>query len=115
MQDKFSVWRQNVLFWLLLARQIFGFFNFQSVDDGAKEIFFALKVLLLYVMITAYHSHFGIQYEMVRIIVIMIVYFFVGVAICQKAEKESQAMMDLVQRHFASILTSPSSASSSTS
>lgn len=104
-QDKFSVWRQNCFFWMLMIRQIFAFFNFQSVDEGAKEIFFALKVLLLYVMITVYHSHFGIPYEIVRIVVIMLVYFFVGVAICQKSETEGHQFIDLMNKHLASILT----------
>ena len=105
LRDKFSIWRQNSFYWLLMARQVLAFYDMRSITDGATEIFFALKLLLLYVMITAYHSHFGIPNELVRIIIIMKVYFWVGVAICFKLENNNIEFTQLLKKHFAIILT----------
>lgn len=88
-----------------MTRQIFAFFNFQTVTDSSGEVFYALKLLLLYVMITAYHSHYGSPNEYMRICIIIIVYFFVGVAICQKTEKEENDFFYLFKKNFASIVT----------
>lgn len=103
-RDKYSVWRQNIFFWLLLVRQLIGFFDFRTVKDDDTEIFFVIKVLLIYVMITAYHSNFGISNELIRIIIIMIVYFWVGIALFHKQENSNIKINELIEKHFVSIL-----------
>ena len=88
-RDKYSIWRQNIFYWLLLVRQLIGFFDFRTIKDDDTEIFFVIKVLLIYVMISAYHSNFGISNELIRIIIIMIVYFWVGIALFHKQENSN--------------------------
>ena len=103
-RDKYSIWRQNIFYWLLLVRQLIGFFDFRSIKDDDTEIFFALKVLLIYIMITAYHSNFGISNEFIRIIIIMIVYFWVGIALFHKQENSNIKINELIEKHLVSIL-----------
>ena len=103
-RDKYSIWRQNIFYWLLLVRQLIGFFDFRTIKDDDTEIFFVIKVLLIYVMISAYHSNFGISNELIRIIIIMIVYFWVGIALFHKQENSNIKINELIEKHLVSIL-----------
>lgn len=99
-QDKYSIWKQNVFFWLLLTRQVLAFFEPSYSQVLTNEMFIYIKVLLLYVMVTAYHSLFGVDYELLRIFVLLMVYFWVGVSICMRFKQESEDIIDVIKKSY---------------
>ena len=51
-------------------------------------------------MITAYHSHFGIDYEIIRIFVLFKVYFWIGVSVCWRFKEKSQNLGGVLSDNF---------------
>lgn len=105
MKDQFSVWKCNLNIWVLITRQVLSFFHNKGV---LIDIFFAGKLIVIYVIITVYHSHFAMVSETLRILIIMTVYFTIGVAIVYRGgnydQQNSIELIEVIKNDYGIVL-----------
>lgn len=93
---------------MLMLRQVISFFNSDSINDDTTEVFYSLKLLLLFIMVVVYHSHFAIRSEKIRIVIILGVYAVVGIALMFKIDQckvMQRTLTEILSQEYGLIIT----------